>query len=145
MDRFGYLKTQADPAFDRLARAGEGNLGQLSVRDQTVITVWALIGEVGNGGLSQFYYNSSGDWAFETVDALQRIGATEAAEIVRMTNSDFPPGGPSADFEIRHRQIEALPDGEELAEKWDRAGTRLCEMEQIIEEKLYQHLVAYTV
>lgn len=141
MDRFDYLKRQADPAFDRLAQVGEGGFARLSERDQTIVAVWALLGEVGNGGFPQFFYNTSGDWAVETVEALERIGAEQAARIVRAANSDFPRGRPSSDFEERHEQIEALPDDDELAEKWDRLGTELCGIDQDVNERLYQYLI----
>lgn len=37
--------------------------------------------EVNNGGFSQFFYNSSGDFAGEMVDAFQEIGAEKTAAI----------------------------------------------------------------
>ncbi len=47
------------------------------------------------GGLGTFYFNSAGDYAEETVSALEQIGAVRAAEAVRRANSLFPGGHPS--------------------------------------------------
>jgi len=48
--------------------------------------------EINNGGFSQFYFNSSGNFAAETPDALSEIGANRTSEIVRQANSLFVKG-----------------------------------------------------
>jgi len=46
--------------------------------------------EINNGGFIQFYLNSSGNFAHETVDSLKAIGANKTAEIVLKANNQFP-------------------------------------------------------
>ncbi|MEY3965840.1 MAG: hypothetical protein RL263_1009 [Bacteroidota bacterium] len=46
--------------------------------------------EVNNGGFNQFYWNSSGDFAHETLTALQTIGANQMADILMKANSVWP-------------------------------------------------------
>ena len=87
MGLFEVLQPVADAAFRRRASVG---FDRLSEEEQTVILVWAVEGEVGNGGLDQFYFNSSGDFAAETVEALRRIGAGRTAELVERANRLFP-------------------------------------------------------
>jgi len=97
-----------------------------------------LLGEVGNGGFWQFFYNSSGDWAVETVAALERIGAEGAARVVRAANSVFPRGGPSPNDEERRRQIKGLSD--DVSEESERLGDEIYGMDSEIEEALDQYL-----
>lgn len=52
-------------------------------------SVRALEAEVNNGGFEQFYWNSAGDLARETVDSLVRIGAIETSKIVRAANASI--------------------------------------------------------
>jgi hypothetical protein len=91
-------------------RLGEVGYERLTDAQKVFVCVWSLEGEVNNGGFDQFYFNSSGDWAVETPAALEKIGAHQAAAIVRKANSVFPDGKPSNDRELRQQQLDALPD-----------------------------------
>ncbi len=57
------------------------NIGALSEAERTVFVVISLENEVNNGGFSQFFYNSSGDFANEAADRLRAIGAEKMAAI----------------------------------------------------------------
>jgi hypothetical protein len=46
--------------------------------------------EVNNGGFHQYFYNSSGNFAHETVDALKKIGADKTASILQNSIEKFP-------------------------------------------------------
>jgi len=46
--------------------------------------------EVNNGGFDQFFFNSAGDNAHETVEALKIIGAFHTANIVQNAINKFP-------------------------------------------------------
>jgi len=46
--------------------------------------------EINNGGLNQFYFNSSGDFAHETKISLKAIGAIKTSVIVEKANDQFP-------------------------------------------------------
>ena len=89
---------------------GEGDFAGLSEAEQTVYCIDGLERDVNNGGFSQFYLNSSGDQAVETVAALERIGATRMAALVRDANAAFGPSGPARDRDERGTQLLALGD-----------------------------------
>jgi hypothetical protein len=59
-------------------RVGAGNLTE---EERIVLAVEGLEREVNNGGYSQFFTNSSGEYAPVIVDALLRIGCPETAGI----------------------------------------------------------------
>lgn len=55
--------------------------GSLSNEERIVLAVEALEREVNNGGYSQFFINSSAEYAPIVVDALRQIGCDATAEI----------------------------------------------------------------
>jgi len=97
----------ADVAFDRLAKVGYDELDSI---DKVFVCVWSLEGEVNNGGFDQYYFNTSGDWAFDTPNALLAIGATHTAAIVDRGNALFGDSGPSPDSATRQNQLDGLSE-----------------------------------
>jgi hypothetical protein len=61
--------------------------------------------EVNNGGFHQFFNNSSGDNTFETIQALEIIGATMVADILRRAAFKFPGNMPPRD---RRQRLDLL-------------------------------------
>ena len=109
-------------AFDAaLARYHADSFGELSARDQLLVTVWGLEADVNNGGFDQYYFNSSGDHAVHAPAALRSIGAPAMAAIVESANGLFGPGGPSTDRTVRQAQLFAITERDESAfENCDR-------------------------
>ena len=70
-----------------------------------VALVDGLEGELNNGGFDQFFFNSTGDYALETIDALNRIGAHQTAEIVQLACDRFPHGSPPFDIGLRRNLL----------------------------------------
>jgi hypothetical protein len=98
--------------FDRLASVG---YQKLTKHERVLLCVWSLQGEVDNGGFDQFYFNSSGDYASDTPQALKAIGAVRTAVIVREANALLGPTGPSADRNTRIGQLDSLPESAQKA------------------------------
>ena len=98
------------PRWDRDGYAG------LTPAEGVAYCVDALEREVNNGGFRQFFDNSSGDTALETVAALDAIHARQAAALVRRAIAQFPQGTPPRDRDERSRLMEELPAG--AAEAW---------------------------
>jgi hypothetical protein len=46
--------------------------------------------EVNNGGFNQFFLNSSGNYAHETIDSLKIVGAEKTANILQLAIDQFP-------------------------------------------------------
>ena len=66
--------------------------------------------EVNNGGFSQFFFNSSGDFANELVSVFTEIGAVKTAEICKKAVSVFGESVPTD----RNSREDQLLDNEEL-------------------------------
>lgn len=67
-------------------------------------------GEVANGGISQFLSNSSGDMAEETVSAIEKIGESETATMLRKVFQCFPNGIVPRDCDDRNNLMEQFDE-----------------------------------
>jgi hypothetical protein len=77
----------------------------------------ALEGEVNNGGLDQFFYNSAGDNTAETIEALEVVGALAMADILKRAAAKFPGGmPPKYRYERQGILLQISPDAEAFEE-----------------------------
>lgn len=106
--------------FDRLEEA-QDDLTALPAPVRNYLLVRFFTDEVNNGGYPQFYFNSSGDYAGQTVTALEEVGATSAARFLRQTNALFGKQGPSPSRETRQKQLARIADRlERLRERYEK-------------------------
>ena len=66
------------------------HIENLNEHERVFFVTQVLAQEVNNGGFSQFFYNSSGDFSNELVEAFTRIGAYKTADICQQALSVFP-------------------------------------------------------
>jgi hypothetical protein len=92
------------------ARSEKVGFDGLTDPERVFYCVWILEGQVNNGGFDQFFFNSSGNYSTETVDALEKIGAAKTAGIVRRANSVFKNGQPSKNWTARQEELLAMPE-----------------------------------
>jgi len=83
------------------------SIDKLNEHERVIFITQILEGEVNNGGFSQFFYNSSGDFSNEIVDAFTKIGATKTVKICRKALSVFRGEIPS-DREKREELLDHL-------------------------------------
>jgi hypothetical protein len=60
-----------------------------------------LEAELNNGGFHQFFFNSAGDRAAQTREALRAIGAVRTAALLERACARFPGGAPPVDGDER--------------------------------------------
>lgn len=79
--------------------AGELARARLSPMDPSEVKrlIDALEAEVNNGGFDQFFFNSAGNEAALIMQALEAVGASKTAAIVRRACAKFPGGMPPTD------------------------------------------------
>jgi hypothetical protein len=65
----------------------------------------ALEGEVNNGGFDQFFFNAAGNEAAQIIQALEAVGASKTAAIVRRACAKFPDGMPPTDWFVRQEVL----------------------------------------
>lgn len=90
----------------RMERVGFDALGR---PEQVIGCLTELEMEVNNGGFEQYYWNSPGDHALETVAALREMGAAHTANLLVAANAVFG-DEPSRDRDERGRQMDRLSD-----------------------------------
>jgi hypothetical protein len=112
----------------------------LSEVDRVLVSIWALEGDVNNGGFHQYYFNSSGDTAFHAPIALRLIGAHAAADIVEEANLRFGPDGPPASRDRRDDALSALS-----TDLWDDLDLRFYAYPDDIAALLERYLEANRV
>jgi hypothetical protein len=90
------------------AKAHGLGLNRRTTVEQIVVLVCRANFEIELGGLDGFYYNSGGDEAVPTVDALATVGATQAASTLREANALFPGGSPPRERAKRFASLEVV-------------------------------------
>jgi hypothetical protein len=76
--------------------------------EQQYIAIYWLIAETMNGGLHQYFYNSSGDLAPLAMKGLKAVGAIASLGILERALAIFPPGGYSTERENRWKGLKAI-------------------------------------
>jgi len=94
--------------------------------------------EVNNGGIDQFFFNSTGDYALETVDALEKIQASKAAAILREACERFPEGKPPTSLATRRELMLATVSPE--SDAFHDLDERFFKYEENITELLRKYL-----
>lgn len=102
-------------------------MASLSEREQTLFLVWSFTAEVDNGGFEQFFFNSGGGYATETVAALERIGAGDVGALLGKAIALFPGGVVPRELEARNDVLSRLGDDadarfDELLKTYARIG-----------------------
>lgn len=105
MDDLDYVLERIDPWITKYISSGPH---ALSLLEGVGVGVWMLDAEVNNGGFDQYYFNSAGDLAIQTVEALKTIGAVKTAVLLDCANSEFPEALPPTDRTERQRVLDEV-------------------------------------
>ncbi len=97
--------------------SGFREIEELSNPQKTFHYIQELLREVDNGGFNQYFINYSGDYAMDTVEALNAIGAYKTAILVQAAIDQFPGSDVPQD---RDERVELVEKIEETANPiWD--------------------------
>jgi hypothetical protein len=88
----------------------------LNEAEKTFLYVEILEAEINNGGFDQYFFNSSGDYAHENLEALKKIGAIKTAKIVEEAYRYFPENPIPKDNGKRREILENIDT--QTSEKW---------------------------
>ena len=112
------IQAVIDPVFDRMRllrpnRDSEARfLSQLMHGQQLVYLAWILGGEISNGGFAALFYNSTGEFGHEILDALHELGARKQAALLERAIALCPGGRMPTDLDERHRLLLELSEDE---------------------------------
>jgi hypothetical protein len=86
------------------------NPARLTQPEKNVVFIEQLEHEVNNGGIDQFFVNSSGDNAEETINALREIKSVKFLKILETAVQQFPGAKPPKDRDERLEVMEGIED-----------------------------------
>lgn len=81
--------------------------------------------EINNGGFNQYFYNSSGTFAHQTVESLKAIGATATATVLQRAINEFPDSSVPEDESKRWKVLEEIQEAADLV--WERLDNEFLE------------------
>jgi hypothetical protein len=110
---------------------------KLTRQEKTIEYIEELEREVNNGGFSQFFFNTSGNYTNGVIQALKDVGSTKFLKIVESAISQFPNSEVPKDRQQRqvllaNIEIKANP-------VWDKLNNEFYKYE----EDLYGLMLAY--
>ena len=129
---------EIDTYLNKKSEYGE-KIEKLNSSQRVLLIVQNLEREINNGGFHQFYWNSSGDYANETVDALNKIGAEKTAGIVNKANSEFPKGIVPSDRQKRWSKMKLISENSKT--NWDKCNDEFYKYQ----DNLTELLIAFVI
>lgn len=106
-----------------LSESPQTKFGEEEFESQSVSqkALWDVETEVNNGGVAQYFVNSSAESAYLVVDALRMIGVPKTADICkRAIAAVFPAGLPESEEAIRSAAADFSDDVLEKLEPLDQ-------------------------
>jgi hypothetical protein len=85
----------------------------LTEAQRHVLAVESFDGQVRNGGLSQYFFNSSGDDWRHAQAGLETMGSKERLAILKQALAKFGPAGPSTERRKRMDQLARVANSED--------------------------------
>lgn len=107
MTDFDYVIGVLEPWIDKYIDQGPDALSQI---ERIGVGIWILGAEVNNGGFDQYYFNSAGNLAVPTVQALIDIDAPNTSSLLAAANAEFPDSHPPVDRSARQRSLDEIRD-----------------------------------
>ena len=111
----------------------KSGFGALSADQQRFFLVYDLAGQVGNGGILQYFDNSTGHLAAKAADALDDLGVDRSGKSIRSALARFPGEMPPTDWEARRAVIDSLD--ESVGQEWDELSKVIFDEMQSITQR----------
>jgi hypothetical protein len=86
------------------------NPQKLTEEEKVIVYIEELEREVNNGGFSQFFFNSSGDYADEVIQSLRIIGSTRFLSLMESAIAQFPNSLAPKDTKERRELLKQIGD-----------------------------------
>lgn len=114
------------------------DIDRLNEYERVFFVTQQLEMEVNNGGFSQFFYNTSGDFSHELVHAFTEIGANKTVVICKKALDAFPQTFPVDRYE-RQEMLDEL-ESDEIEEILDECDDEFYEYEDDLTNLNYEYI-----
>jgi len=94
--------------------------------------------EINNGGFNQYFYNSSGDFAHDTIISLRAIRANKTADILQQAIEQFPNSIVPKERAKRQEVLELIEDN--AKEVWELLDQKFYKYEDDLNELNIQYI-----
>lgn len=111
----------------------------LTMEQRHWIAVSMFDGEVNNGGLSQYFFNSSGDYWREALAGLEAMGASERATILKEAAAKFDAEAPSKNRDQRQNQLAKLARKDDAL--FDALDSRYYASKEVIDVVMTKYVI----
>ena len=118
----------------------ERGVGGLTEGQRHFYAVTIFDGEVNNGGLSQFFFNSSGDEWPAAAAGLEAMGAKERLAILREAVARFGKDGPSTNRAARMSQLSTVARADDDA--FSKLDTRYYQIAEVLDVTMSRYVLA---
>jgi len=109
----------------------EHGIESLSQQERYIYAVDGMLTEVNNGGFNQFFFNSTGELAYDLVPALEVIGSIKLKDIAARAIDIFGKI-PSLDEDSRYAHLEKITQDDEL-QLWEECDDEFYDCDEQIE------------
>jgi hypothetical protein len=121
--------------------ANERGESALTPAQRAYMPIMLLDGEVNNGGFSQYFFNSSGDFWREALAGLELMGLNERANVLKAAVAKFGSTPPSANREERMRQMAVLENAE--ASPFETIESRYYKCEPALRAAVLRYVIEH--
>lgn len=118
-----------------------GHFTKLSEAEQTFCYIDIFESEINNNGLFGFFYNTSGEYAHEVLQAFQAINAFETADIIDKAIRVFTNLPIAKDILLRRKAIQDLSESQ--LEIWSNLELQLIRTNDDIVALLIPYIAAH--
>ena len=138
LDEFGRLQALHEAAVDALFA---GELDTLTPGMRALTVLFAVVGDIDNGGFEACMYNASGDWIGEAVVSARLIGAEAHAALLDRFIDVTLGGDRTLGAQERAERPDAMTEGEAaLLERLDDEFHALPPIDQALSKYVDDHL-----
>ncbi len=114
------------------------NINLLNEPQKNFYLIQTFEREMDNGGFSQFFFTSSGDYSHETVKSLRVAGADDMAELLLRSFEQFPDKTVVADRRSRQEILEQIEENAE--ENWGKLELEFYKREPKLTVVLWEYV-----
>ena len=119
----------------------KGHFTKLSEAEQTFVFIDIFESEINNNGLFGFFYNSSGEYAHESLQAFKDINAHHTSKIIDKAIRNFKTLPIPKDILERRQEIHSL--GTKNLDVWTALENKLIEVKEDVIRLLINYIATH--